>query len=165
MPRAAHLKNKTKNLDALHQWKLQSSSRWSCTRTHTTGFRVQVKRLIRDERRPHIAPRKGPLSPFLLQWSVKLWETNDLRDTALCAIAKEKEGGGGSSVVGGPASFLSFLQHPHHAIPVHSTDAFLMSPAPAAAQSATKLQSQWREQDTLPHQQKGFSHLSAWLVT
>lgn len=76
---------------------------------HTTGFTVQVKGLIRDERRPHIAPCKGPLSPFLLQCSVKLWETNDLRATALCATAKEKEGGGRSSLVGGPASSLSRL--------------------------------------------------------
>lgn len=77
--------------------------------THTPGFTVQVKGLIRDERRPHIAPCKGPLSPFLLQWSVKLWETNDLQATALCATAEEKEGGGGSSFVGGPASLLSRL--------------------------------------------------------
>lgn len=35
MPRVAHLKNKTKNLDALHQWKLQSGSRWNCARAHT----------------------------------------------------------------------------------------------------------------------------------
>lgn len=111
MPRVAHLTYKTKNLDALHQWKLQSGSHWNCARTHThtTGFTVQVKGLIRDERRPHIAPCKGPLSPFLLQCSVKLWETNDLRATALCATAKEKEGGGRSGFVGGPASSLSRL--------------------------------------------------------
>lgn len=76
---------------------------------HTTGLTGQVKGLIRDERRPHIIPCKGPLSPFLLQWSVKLWETNDLRATALCATAKEKEGGGREVSMGGPASSLSSL--------------------------------------------------------
>lgn len=80
--------------------------------THTTGFTVQEKGLIRDERRPHIAACKGPLSPFLLQCSVKLWETNDLGATALCATEKEKAGGGGSSFVGGPASPLSRLPKP-----------------------------------------------------
>lgn len=80
--------------------------------THTTGFTVQEKGLIRDERRPHIAPCKGPLSPFLLQCSVKLWETNDLGATALCATEKEKAGGGGSGFVGGPASPLSRLPKP-----------------------------------------------------
>lgn len=77
------------------------------THKHTTGLTVQMKGLIRDERRPHIVPCKGPLSPFLLQWSVKLWETNDLRATALCATAKEKEGGEGGGSMGGPASSLS----------------------------------------------------------
>jgi len=119
MPRVADLKNKTKNLDALHQWKLESDSHWNCacTHTHTSGFAVQVKGLIRDERRPHIAPCKGPLSPFLLQCSVKLWETNDLRATALCATAKEKEGGRGSSFVGGRAPSLSRL--PNTSPPCH----------------------------------------------
>lgn len=127
---------------------------------------MQVKGLIRDERRPHIAPCKGPLSPFLLQCSVNLWETNDLRATALCATAKEKEGGGGSSSVGGQRPrCLVFQPYPHRAIPAHSTAVFLMPPAPAAAQTATKLESQQREQDTVPHQHKGFSHLAAQLVT
>lgn len=86
---------------------------------HTTGLTVQTKGLIRDERRPHIIPCKGPLSPFLLQWSVELWETNDLGATALCATAKEKEGGEGGGSMGGPASSLSSL--PTTSPPCHPT--------------------------------------------
>lgn len=125
---------------------------------HTTGFTVQVKGLIRDERRPHIAPCKGPLSPFLLQSSVKLWETNDLRATALRATAKEKEGGGRSCFVGGPASLLSSLPttspscHPS----VQHGDASHVSSS-CCSPVSHKLQSQQREQDSLsPPAQRGF---------
>lgn len=94
-PRVARLEKKTKKTWMLY---INRSCRLFHTgtvhaHTRTTGFPVQVKGLIRDERRPHIAPCKRPLSPFLLQCSVKLWETNDLRGTALCATGKEKEGG------------------------------------------------------------------------
>lgn len=106
MQRVAHLKKK-------QPWMLYINGSCRVVRahahTHTPGFTVQMKGLIRDERRPHIASCKGPLSPFLLQWSVKLWETNDLRATALCVTAKEKEGGGGNAFVGGPASSFSSL--------------------------------------------------------
>lgn len=128
---------------------------------HTTGLTVQMKGLIRDERRPHIIPCKGPLSPFLLQWSVKLWETNDLRATALCATAKEKEGGEGGASMGGPASSLSNL--PTTSTPSQCTARRCF--ACLHAQSAIKLKSQQKEQDTLPHQHKGFSiWLPNWLL-
>lgn len=90
--------------------------------TRTTGFPVQVKGLIRDERRPHIAPCKRPLSPFLLQCSVKLWETNDLRGTALCATGKEKEGGREALLWEGQRLRCPLFQwYSHCAIPGHST--------------------------------------------
>lgn len=144
---------------------------WSCgvfhtgtvhAHTRTTGFPVQVKGLIRDERQPHIAPCKGPLSPFLLQCSVKLWETNDLRATALCASGKEKEGGREAVLWEGQRPRCPVFQCcPHGAIPVRSMGVFLRPPSlAAAAWTAAKLESELREQGILLQQHKGFSHLA-----
>lgn len=81
-----------------------------------------------------------------------------------CVQLQKKRKGEGEAVLweGQRPCCPVFQQHPHHAIPVHSTEVFLMPPARAAAQSVTKLESQWREQDTLPHQHKGFSHLAGY---
>lgn len=134
---------------------------------HTTGFTVQVKGLIRDERRLHITPCKGPLSPFLLQWSVKLWETNDLRATVLCATAKEKEGGGRSCFVGGPASLLSSLSYndiptmPFLCAARRCFSCLQLLQQPSQPQNCNLS----RESKTpFPHRNKGVSHLAAWLV-
>lgn len=58
-----------------------------------------------------------------------------------------------------------FQRHPHHAIPPCSMEMLLMSPAPAAAQSATNCNLSRESKTPFPRQHKGVSHLAARLVT
>lgn len=135
--------------------------------THRPGFTVQVKGLIRDERRPHIAPCKGPLSPFLLQWSVKLWETNDLRATALCATAKEKGGGGGKRFCGRASVLAVPSSNNIPTMPSLCTArrCFLCLQLLLQPSQQQNWNCQWREKDTLPHQDKVFpTWLPGWLL-
>lgn len=162
IPRVAYLKSKQKT------WVLYINGSCRvvhtgtvCTHRHTTGFTAQVKGLIGDERRPHIAPCKGPLYPFLLQWSVKLWETNDLEATELCATAKEKGGGGGSSLIGGPESRLSvFQRHPHHAVHRGVSHPSSSRCSPGTNDTETSAENQ----DALPNYPKKSSHLAFQLA-
>ena len=155
-------------------WMLYINGSWRVIHTGTVHARTHTRRASQCKWRGLLEMKEGLTLPLVRDhcppfcYSV-LWSCGKqmTSEPQRCVQLQKKRKGEGEAVLweGERPPCPVFQTHPHRAIPVHSTEVFLMPPAPAAALSATKVQSRQREQGTLPHQHKGLSHLLAWLVT